>query len=512
MNYITSDRNQTIILGHCLDDFVEKDSKARFIVKIIEQLNLNELHRNYSSQGAEYYDPKIILAIWFLAYSEGITSSRKIENLCKKHLDYIYISGNLRPDHSTLCRFIDRNKELWPKYFLQIVEIAKKQQISDFKKIMIDGTKIQAKSSKKQSMREKKLDKYLEGVREDIRKYEEEIDGTEEIGHLRKSKKELEKLENKKQLLEKRKETLIKRKKAIQPKDRENHQINLLEEEAFMMDLGNGKGYQPAYNGQIAVDKDSQLITANDLVQDRNDEKQFSTMHKKTEENLGKNNKRQYGADSGYHSLAQLKYADANNIDAYIADPKLKNHKHESFEELKKSGRKLKRIDFQYISEKDNYICPRGKILEFQYEQDNQSQKGRNYQCNECLECPIKNQCLAKGNKNQQRTIFRDYRERYAEEMREKMSSEDAKKIMMERQTSVEPVFGNIKANLGFRRFRTSGYSKVKNEFALMCIAHNLNKLFKLIICQKLLDIIKEFSSKMNQVRFILQKSLQLSN
>ena len=137
MGFITSDRTQQHIFGYSLDDFVEKESKCRYIVETVDELDLSELYSNYSNQGAESYDPKIILEIWFLAYSEGETSSRKIEELCKKHFDFIYISGNLKPDYSTLCRFMQRNSHLWPKYFLQIVEIAKKKKLSEFKEIMV---------------------------------------------------------------------------------------------------------------------------------------------------------------------------------------------------------------------------------------------------------------------------------------------------------------------------------------------------------------------------------------
>jgi transposase len=66
MSFITSDRNQLNLLGYCIEDFVEDDSKARFIVKITEQLDLSDLYNNYSVQGGEAYDPKIMLSTWFL--------------------------------------------------------------------------------------------------------------------------------------------------------------------------------------------------------------------------------------------------------------------------------------------------------------------------------------------------------------------------------------------------------------------------------------------------------------
>lgn len=492
MGFIRANREQEIIFGYCLDDFVEKDSKCRYILKIVDQLDLRELYNNYSKQGAESYDPKMLLSIWFLAYSEGITSSRVIEKLCKKHMDFIFISGNLKPDHSTLCRFIQRNQELWPKYFLEILEIAKKKRITDFKSIMIDGTKIQAKSSRKQSITESKLSRYLEAVKEDIKKYEQEIQLTEIQEDKQEKQIKIEQLKKKEKLLQERKTELQKRKANLKnQKYKDEHKINLVEEDAMMMDLGNGKGYQAAYNGQIAVDAKTHLIVSYDLVQDRNDENQFSEMHQNTENNLGKDQQRLYGADGGYHCFEQLEYGIINNLNFYIADPKLKHYKPVSYQELNTSQREVHYLDFKYNNQEDNYICPAGKKLGFFSKTDNNIRKGRTYISKECLECQIKDKCLSKQNKNGLRTIFRDHREEYAEKMRSKLSTEEAKEVMMQRQTSVEPVFGNIKENLGLRRFRMKELKNVRNEFALMCIVHNLNKLFKLIFYSKFLQIRK---------------------
>ena len=77
MGFITANREQNIIFGFSLDEFVEKDSKCRYILKVIDKLDLRELYSRYSLQGAEAYEPKIILATWFLAYCEGVTSTRK---------------------------------------------------------------------------------------------------------------------------------------------------------------------------------------------------------------------------------------------------------------------------------------------------------------------------------------------------------------------------------------------------------------------------------------------------
>lgn len=484
MGFITAERGQWDIIGFSIDDFVEEDSKCRYIVRLIDSLDLRDLYSNYKGQGAESYDPKIMLAIWFLAYSEGVSSSREVEKLCHKHLDFIYISANLRPDHSTLCRFMQRNGDLWPKYFTQIVELGKKMHISDFKEVMIDGTKMKAKSSKKQSMRERKITRYMEAVKKDIEEYKTKLSLEEapeekaaEKEDLETMKKKLERLEKTEEILVASKKELVERKQALRPHLREGHQINLQEPDAMMMDLALGQGYHPGYNAQIAVDSKTQFIVSCSLTQDRNDQRQFSVMHEVTEETLGSNKKRVYGADSGYNTFDQLEYMDKNKVNAYVRDPMLKNLRRESLSELIESKRKLYHVDFIYDKDSDSYTCPAGEKL---FASKSKSSGRKPYRRKDCSGCPLFSQCLGEKSKKKGKELQGDIREYLAEAMRLKMMSPEAEDIMMKRQTTVEPVFGYMKETLGFRRFRRKGLWNATREFAFICMAVNINKLFRL--------------------------------
>jgi transposase len=488
MGFITADRDQIGILGYSLRDFIEEDSKTLFIKKIIDELDLQELYSKYSTQGGEAYDPKIMLSIIFLSYSEGITSSRKIERACKKDMDFIYISGNLRPDHCSISRFRQLHLELVEKYFIRIVLIAKKMGISDFKRLSIDESKIQASSSKRKSYREKGLDKYISGVEKDIKEYLKKSE-TEDETERKKTEVKIEKLEKKKQILEKRREELIGNKKELQLKDRENHQINIVEPEAKMMKHSGGKG-MPSYNTQIVIDTKSGLIISNDTVQDRNDEKQFNKQQKKSEETLGDDKEREYIADTGYNSIEELKKVSEEGINAYIGvGPE---EKQESVEEIKQSGRKIKKSDFRYDKTNNQYKCPNGDLLEYIGDYIKSGLEISKYRTKKCAECILLNQCHGiKRSYGKYKTIVRDKREKYADEMKEKMRSKKGKEMMNLRRQTVEPVFGNLKSNLGFRRFNLRGLEKAKGEFNLMCIGHNINKLFCLLLCQIIMQIVR---------------------
>ena len=100
MPFIQADRDQTTLLGYSLSDLVEPDAKCRFALSLVQRLDLTALRDRYSNRGAEAFDPAMMLALWFYAYCEGITSTRKLEERCERDTHSIYLSANLRPDHT----------------------------------------------------------------------------------------------------------------------------------------------------------------------------------------------------------------------------------------------------------------------------------------------------------------------------------------------------------------------------------------------------------------------------
>jgi len=292
MGFISADRGQNDIIGYSIDDFVPENAKCRFIVKIISNLDLKELYDHYSSQGADAYDPAIMLVTWFYGYTESVTSTRKLENLCRKDTHFIYVSANLRPDHCSFSRFRKDHLHLFPYYFEQIIRIAREKGYSDFKVITTDSSRIQALSSVKKSKDSDKLARYLKAVRKDIQEYIElcELDDSEmePADDQKEIKKNLQRLREIEKTLINRQHQLNERKKQLKKEHREKHQINITEPDAHLMNHVNGKQSAPAYNAQVSVDTKTQLIVAQDVIQDRNDLKQFSAQHQAVEKTLEK--------------------------------------------------------------------------------------------------------------------------------------------------------------------------------------------------------------------------------
>ncbi|MBK1880735.1 IS1182 family transposase [Pelagicoccus mobilis] len=473
MSFKTADRSQLELLGYCLDDFVDQDSLCRFVVTLVQELDLDELYADYSSQGGEAYDPSILLCVWFLSYCEGIASSRRVEQLCRRDLHYVYVSANLRPDHCALSRFRRRHAQRLPGLFTQIVRMARIQGLSGFERISIDGTKLEASASRRSLRDLKAIDREL--ARQDIKAYLESCDKQDEQERSR-----LQRLQAREERLSESREALLERRRSLEPKDREKHSVSLTDTQARAMSKVNSKPSAVAYNAQAAVDEDTQLIVSQSLCDHPNDCQQFAAVHADCERTLGACSSRKYDADSGYHSLEQLEYVSENAVDAVIAEPRP-----ESRAPSKRQDRKLQRGDFTYQEQSDSYLCPAGRELPFAWRENKRSRRIKVYRSRDCSLCPLRERCLANpGKAGALRRISRDEQEHLAEEMFVKSSSEQGKARLKLRAQTVEPAFGNIKSNLGFRRLSLRGLEPASGEFALMCIAHNLRKMAKFLTLQ----------------------------
>ena len=481
MGFISANRSQSHLFGYSLDDFVIPDSKCHHIVRWTERLDLSAVFADYSTQGGDAFDPRIMLATWFFAYSEGVTSTRKLEQLCKRDTHFIFVSAHLQPDHCSLSRFRKRHGHRLGDLFVQILRLAAEDGVSEFGLIAVDGTKIEAQASHKQNRTSEKLSKQLGGIRARIQDYLERCElldesaPSESVDEIHKRIEQLQTLEQK---LLSRQRTLDARKKTLQSKDRSKHKINLTEPEARSMNSVNGKPAAPGYNAQVSVDTDSRLIVAADVTDAPTDQQQFSRQHPNVESNLPENADRAYVADAGYNCLEQLEYIEEQQVDVVLSDPR---PEHRSGGEAK-PGKQYPRSMFEYDETKNHYRCPAGRLLPYSHTEKRRDRSKGVYRCVSCEGCSHQKQCLGEEKrKTSQRTLRRDTMEHLAEAMSDKSQTGLGRGRLAVRKQTVEPIIGNLKANLGFRRFSLSGLSAVRGEFALMCIAHNLNRLIVLI-------------------------------
>ena len=248
--------------------------------------------------------------------------------------------------------------------------------------------------------------------------------------------------------------------------------VNLTDSNSRLM-KDKKKVIEPCYNGQLAVDDKVGVIVAADVVPDATDHAQLEPMVEAVEKNLGELPD-QASADAGYSSYDNLEYADNKGLDLYMPDNFL-----ESLEKQTEEEKRYDKSQFEYDEKQDIYRCPEGKPLSFYSEAKREGKEPlRIYRGEECGSCSVRARCT----QGQVRTVTRDGREGLMEVMRHKLKTPEGKKTYQKRMYTVEPVFGNIQGERGKIILRLRGLLKVKGEWLLMCLAHNIKKIIRRIL------------------------------
>ena len=463
-------QDQNFLLPPSLDEFVPEDHEVRIINEVADALDLSPLLNRYEGGGAPAYHPTMMLKVIVYAYSLGIYSSRRIAQELKTDTAFMFLSGLQAPDFHTICLFRSQNAIVLPELFVEVVRLCASLGMVGLGHIAFDGTKLKANASLRQSRDRDGLEKEIERIKGEVRQMIEassqidEIedkeypdgDGCEIAKELREKEYRLKKLQEAREVLYREK---IKR-------------VNITDPESRLMQ-DSRRVIQPSYNGQIAVDDKDQVIVAADISQNTTDHHEFKRMVEQVEQNLG-TLPEEASADAGYSSYENLEYAQQKGLDTYIPD--------DFFEALDKKDEAEKRYhksNFRYDQTRDVYICPEGKNLRRYQEMKRQGKPPFIiYRGESCRGCAVKNECT----RAPARRITRDGREGLLEAMREKLRSQEGREIYKKRLYTVEPVMGHMKWNRRKLMMSLRGLVKVRGEFSLMCLVHNVKKVVKRVL------------------------------
>jgi transposase len=447
---------------------VPQNHFARLVNKVVESLDTSDIENKYSNLGQNTYHPKILIKLLFYGYAIGERSGRMISRRTETDTAYIYLAQMYKPDFRTINDFRKNHLEELSRYFVDIIRLCKELGLVKIGQINIDGTKIRANAANRLTKTKDDYEKWLKRIDKKIKDILEEADQTdtkEDILYGDKRGDELPDDINTEEKLKKKLEKVINRFK----KDKEK--INLTDPDARFMKSDDGK-INTAYNCQTAV-TENQLIVASDVIQDANDRTALEPMVKAAEKNL-KEPVKEIAADSGYSSYDNYEYLSKNNKTGYIPDQNFTKIKTQKYNEYRQE-------DFKYDKTNNLYICPEGKkLLPCKVRKTNSVYRRWRQTIYKACDCPV---CRAKPycTKQPQRTIARDDRRGLLEQMRNRLLSKEGRHKYLKRLYTIEPVFGNIKHNLGYRYFLLRTLKKVKAEFKLMCIGHNLKKMHLLL-------------------------------
>lgn len=516
-NYTEFNDGYQLVLPLNLEGLIPEDDSVRLLSHILEGLEYTKLYKAYSSTGRNpAVEPKIMFKIMTYAYSQNIYSTRKIETACRRDINFRWLlAGQPAPDHATISRF-RRNYlsdgVLEDLFFQQVKYLAEEGEIQ-FENAFIDGTKIEANANKytfvwKKAVlkNEEKMFPKIEALIREINLAEIKdfsIDKETIVNNIESILVWLEKVRKDRGIefvhgIGKRKDSIQKwTEQLTEYKERQEYYIfskglmkdrnsySKTDQDATFMhmkeDHMRNSQLKPGYNVQIAVE--SEYVTGVGIFNDRSDVATLIPMLNEMLAGLG----RKYSniiADSGYESEENYLYLEKEKIKPYI--------KPQSYELWKKKSFKndiSKRENMTYIEEADAYVCTKGRVLWPVGVRHRKSASGYRatltvYECEDCSGCIHKPKCTkAQGNRRMEASkIFIEKRQKSYENI----MTDKGVRLRVNRSIQVEGAFGVLKNDYEFNRFLTRGKNNVKNEFILLCMGYNFNKLHSKIQKERL--------------------------
>jgi transposase len=463
---------QAELLPASLDEWIPADDLVRTVSDIVDEIDLSNLIARYSERGEEAYHPRMMVKILFYGVATGVFSSRELQRKIQFDICFRWLCGiSDRPDFRTISDFRKNNLDVLPELFRDIVEVACRLGYVSLGHVSVDGSKIKANASKHKAMSRERMKQELVRIEKEIGQALEAAQVGDESHRDTSPLIELPEVQagnlvHRRERIKAALAELEERKPDDGSEACKKDQISFTDSDSRIMNTKN-QGVIQGYNPQIAVDADNGFIVGVRMSNSSNDQQQFDAVLDSIQDNTGKTPQR-VTADAGYFSAANIESCKFRGVDGYIAASR----------EGKQAGNSFDKQNFTYDSQADVYVCPAGKVLalkQTQHAKDADKPTKWVYECQECPECPFQKECAHA--KSGLRTITRTEADPVREAMRTKVQSDEGKAIYRQRKMIVEPVWGEVKQVQGFREFHLRGEEKVRGEFLLVAIGHNLRKL-----------------------------------
>lgn len=499
--------NQTVLFPQRIDEDIAPDAPVRIVNAIVDSLDLDNFRRLYKGTGRCPYHPKMMLKAILYAYMNNVYSCRKIEQLLLRDIHYIWLAGYEKPDFITINRFRNRVKDEINNVFTQLVLILADKGFISLDVEYVDGTKIESKANKYTFVWRKSVERNRAKLMDKIRVLLEQVDESiaqenapqdtpveftpsmlsEIVDELKNAldrepapvNKEQKKARGEKRKrikeLEVHREKLAEYEKHLEILGERNSYSKTDHDATFMRmkeDAMNNGQTKPGYNLQIATEE--QFITDFALFPNPTDTLTLIPFFQSF--------KRRYGrlpgigvADAGYGSEENYRFMQENGIEAFV--------KYNFFHKEqcpRYAPDPFHAETLHYNAEGDYYVCPMGQHMTRIGTKRGKTASGYitesvRYQAQRCEGCPLRGCCFkARGN----RIIEVNHRlNQYKSKARERLTSEEGVKHRGKRCIEPEAVFGQMKYNMAYRRFRHVGKDKVTMDFAFFAMAFDIKKM-----------------------------------
>jgi transposase len=505
--YKDYDYKQTKLISVSFRDQILPGSFEYALNEIVDQhIDLTPFAKRYANDetGRLAYDPAVLLKIVLYGYYKGIVSSRKLEEACARHVQFMALSADTRPHFTTLANFVSQMNQEVTGVFTDVLMVASELNLIGQDTFAIDGCKLPSNASKQwsgthQDLRRKQ--KKLEAAARKIVARHQAQDAKEKLSPV--AAQDAKKLATYERKIDKIKGFLKTAKKNIGHSGNER-QSNITDPDSAKMSTNHG--VIQGYNGIGVVDEKHQIVVNAEAHGEGQKAHLLAPMIERTRaqcQAAGLDDdifeKTKLTADAGYSSQASVKYTQDQNIDAYIAD---RNHRQRDpafadadrykertrEEKRRRAGRTSNRYtakDFDYDEKNRTCRCPAGNTL---------YRNGNNIDVNGylgvkfrgaksvCGPCTVRHRCLTTPDKTEtkQVTIFigkaESLKEKPIEKMKRKFDTVMGRFIYNKRIAIIEPVFANLQ-NKGMRRFTLRGKKKVNAQWKLFTLVHNIEKI-----------------------------------
>lgn len=514
-------QNQIELLPKTADELIPQSHLVRLVDDMLDKMDLEPLLRQYKyGGGASRYAPLMMLKVFVYAYAVGIFSSRKIAKELRENIHFMWISGRQTPDFRTINKF--RKTKLQPvmhEVFISSVKLLSEAGYVNLENYFLDGTKIESKAGRYTFVWKGAVDTFEKKMDEKIREYLKEAEriageendeygdrdleemGTgpiseelvqkmadklssiiakldespEETDETKKRKKKLQKIEKtfnldfsprKKKYNEYRK--ILGERRSFSKTDTDATFMRMKEDHML-----NGQ-LKPAYNVQVGTE--NSFILSYSVHPNPTDTRTLPIHLDELRNDYGKYPVNVI-ADAGYGSEQNYEYLEEKDMTAYV---KYNTYK----KELKKRDRtnRYRTYRWDYDPQEDELTCPEGAKLKYLYTKNYKTQSGwqstrRMYKCDSCDICKVREECTRSEFRQ---AAFSPNLWNRKQVVKERLSSQPGISLMKRRSHEVETVFGQIKGNLGFRRFRTTGTEGVSTEWGLLMMGYNMKNLLRL--------------------------------
>lgn len=470
-----------------------------------EELDLSLLDARFRNEdvGASAYDPRVLLKIVLLGYSRGLVSSRQLERACEHDIQFIAISGDSHPSHAQLAKFVSGLGPQIKALFHQVLLTCDAQGLIGRELFAIDGVKLPANASKERSgthaellHRARRLEKAAEKI---VSLHQAQDCRTGAPGNEALDARRQQRVDALRREAQRTREFLSTTPPRCNRKGQEL-KTNITDPDSAKM--ATSKGVIQGYAAQAAVDALHQVIIAADITGSGSEQAMLLPMveqalHFADAQTL-------VTADAGYHSDANVQALHAQGRPALIADNQMRQ-RDERFKEHAQHKTKpdplydkqpigqdkpLKRFgpgDFSFDPQAGTVTCPAGKTLHSTgaiYSVGSKGLRREDFKARsgDCGACGLRERCLRYPERTAVRKVSRFYpraadAQDPSERMRQAIDSPRGRGLYSRRIATVEPVFANLRHNKRLSRFTLRGTGKVRAQWQLFCLVHNIEKL-----------------------------------